>query len=540
MLSMHPLWPYSGARRRLLLRVALSSLLFCAAPPRAGAGELLWFADGRPTPAAQQVVDLLLAATADGLDPRDYQARALAEAIARASGEAELAADALSSLDEALTGALRSYLDDRRFGRVDPRQVGANYAPPHRDLNEADSLLASIAGNRSADETAGGLTEALPEYSQLRTALAGYRRLAAEQAWKRSLPAPPDGRLSPGQKYAGLDLLAERLRLLGDLANGPSLPARYEGRIVEAVKAFQRRHGISADGVVGRETLAQLQVPPAVRVRQIELALERLRWTPLLQAPRVIVVNVPEFALGAYEVHDGQLRSRLAMRVIVGTAGKTQTPIFDAELRFIEFSPYWNVPPSIARGETLPRLRRDPSYFDRQGFEFVDGDGRVVAGFSEAGLDAVQRGQMRIRQRPGAANALGDIKFVFPNSDNIYLHHTPGTHLFRRDRRDFSHGCIRVEAPVELARFVLAGEPEWTEERIVQAMRRGKSATIRLPEPLPVVVAYRTAVFRDGKIHFFPDIYGLDRVLDEALSRRRPPPLPSLASQSAIRSRFWN
>jgi murein L,D-transpeptidase YcbB/YkuD len=232
------------------------------------------------------------------------------------------------------------------------------------------------------------------------------------------------------------------------------------------------------------------------------------------------VVNIPEFALRGYEVRDGRIENRVAMRVIVGAARKTRTPLFDAELRLIEFSPYWNVPPSIAKGETLPRLRRDPGYFNRQGFEFVGGDGRVIGGFSDADLDAVQRGQLRIRQRPGASNALGDIKFVFPNKENIYLHHTPTLPLFKRDRRDFSHGCIRIEAPAALAKFVLADEPEWTEERIAQAMRKGKSATIRLKEPVPVIIGYSTATVREGRVYFFPDIYGHDKILDNALRQR--------------------
>jgi murein L,D-transpeptidase YcbB/YkuD len=221
--------------------------------------------------------------------------------------------------------------------------------------------------------------------------------------------------------------------------------------------------------------------------------------------------------LRAYEIRDGNFEMKVAMNVIVGNASKTRTPIFEAEMQYIEFSPYWNIPPSIIRGETLPKLRRDPAYFDQQGFEFVGRDGKASSSYSEENLDAVQRGEMRIRQRPGARNALGDIKFVFPNSDNIYLHHTPTPQLFKRNRRDFSHGCIRVEAPVELAKFILADEPEWTEERIVQAMTKGKSTTLRLQEPFPVIIAYTTAVVRNGKIHFFPDLYGHDKVLDEAL-----------------------
>jgi L,D-transpeptidase YcbB len=206
--------------------------------------------------------------------------------------------------------------------------------------------------------------------------------------------------------------------------------------------------------------------------------------------------------------------------VIVGKAMNTRTPLFDEDMRFIEFSPYWNVPPSIARAETVPRLRRDPAYFTQQGFEFVASSGQVVTLLSPEHLDAVLHGGWRIRQRPGAQNALGDIKFVFPNRDNIYLHHTPAPQLFERDRRDFSHGCIRVQEPVALAKFVLQDEPSWTEERIRKAMQAGVSSTIALKQPLPVVIAYSTVIAKAGRVYFYPDLYGHDALLDKALRER--------------------
>jgi murein L,D-transpeptidase YcbB/YkuD len=302
----------------------------------------------------------------------------------------------------------------------------------------------------------------------------------------------------------------------------------YEGALVDAVRGFQQRHGLTGDGVIGAATLKQLQMTPAARVRQIELTMERLRWTPLLQGPRMIVINVPEFVLRAYEVEDGRIGVRQTMKVIVGKAMDTRTPLFDEDMRFIEFSPYWNVPPSIARTELVPRLRRDAAYFTRQGFEFVAADGRVSTTLSRGALDAVLAGAQRIRQRPGPENALGDIKFVFPNRDNIYLHHTPATQLFERDRRDFSHGCIRVEQPVALAGFVLRGMPEWTEERIRQAMAAGVSSTLRLTEPVRVLITYGTVLVKGGRIHFYNDIYGYDRLLDAALQRRTLDRLPSV------------
>jgi murein L,D-transpeptidase YcbB/YkuD len=485
----------------------------------AAEGPPRWFAEQRPRVAAQQAVDLLARAASEGLNAGDYNAAWLRDAIERAGSGPVVAEDQVRRIDQALTVAMRRYLADLHGGRIEPQQLGARYSPAASPDFSPDALLDSAIAEDRLPAAVRSVAPALPEYAGLREELARYRNLARHSAWQKNLPPLPAGKLSPGQKYAGIALLGERLRLLGDLPAGHAPPPLYQGPLVDGVKSFQARHAMTPDGVIGKTTFDQLNASPASRVRQIELTLERLRWIPLRQTPRAIVVNLPEFMLRGYELRDGRIETSVAMKVIVGTASKHQTPLFDGEMRLIEFSPYWNVPPSIARGETLPRLRRDPGYFGRQGFEFVGADGRVSGGFSEGALDAVQRGQLRIRQRPGAGNALGDIKFIFPNDDNIYLHHTPSTQLFKRDRRDFSHGCIRVEAPVALARFVLAGDPEWSEERIVKAMRRGKSSTLRLDEPLPVIIAYHTAILRDGRVHFLPDLYGHDARLDQALRR---------------------
>lgn len=517
-----PATPYRRCHRRnfaAISAIGLAITLATVSGLSAATDAPLWFDAEGPRPIAREAVELLAAAPADGLVARDYHADSLHRAVSRAMHGPPLAEDQVTLLDRALTSALRRYLADLHFGRIDPQQIGADYSTPAGTGFDADSLLISAVADDGLGQTVRAAAPSSPQYASLREALARYRELVGSPAWQNPLPSVPGGKLTPGEKYAGTAALAERLRLLGDLPAHSTRPQRYEGPVVEAVRSFQERHALPADGVIGKDTFDQLNVTPATRARQLELALERLRWTPL-PAARAIVVNVPEFVLRGYEAHDGRTGMAARMKVIVGTAGKTPTPLFDAEMRFVEFSPYWNVPPSIAKGETVPRLRRDPGYFDRQGFEFVGGDGRVVAGFSTANLDAVERGQLRIRQRPGASNALGDIKFVFPNKDNIYLHHTPTPQLFKRERRDFSHGCIRVEAPVDLAKFVLADQPQWSEERIVQAMNRGKSATIRLQEPVPVVIAYQTAMVRNGRVHFFPDIYGQDRILDDALRQR--------------------
>lgn len=523
--------------KSLVSRFAGSAALIgclCVGNAMAADGPL-WFEGGRPDAQARQAVELLAAAASHGLEPQDYNARALMQAVKQAVTQAAQGLPpepaTVARLEPALTAAMAHYLADLHQGRIDPRQIHHNFESRRDAFDPQAYLQAAVAQNRLA-EAAQEAAPRLPLYQHLREALAQYREKVNHPAWAQPLPALPGAqrgggaKLAPGQSYAGLALLAQRLAALDDLVPGLPLPPRYEGALVEAVQAFQRRHGLGADGVIGKATLAQLQVTPAARVRQIELMLERLRWTPLTQGPRMIVINLPEFVLRAYEVQDGRITIRQEMKVIVGKALDTRTPLFDEDMRFIEFSPYWNVPISIARAETVPKLRRDPGHFTREGFEFVFTDGRVERALSGGNLDAVLAGKARIRQRPGPQNALGDIKFVFPNRDNIYLHHTPSTQLFGRDRRDFSHGCIRVEEPVALAKFVLEGMPEWSEDRIRQAMDKGQSSTLRLTQPLPVLITYGTTLVKEGRTYFFEDIYGLDRQLDAALRQRaRPQPL---------------
>ena len=492
------------------------------------AATLVWFANGRPLAVARQAVALLIAAPGQGLNAADYDAAALKQAVD--SAEADGLSDTAQAmvLDQKLTAAVLHYLHDLHFGRIDPATIHQRFAQAAKPDFDMRLLLDEALARHRLPEMAAALAPQVPAYERLRGALAEYRRLAADStAWQMPLSALPGatrnraGKLVPGQTWRGVELLAERLKALGDLdADALAVPLFYVEPLVGAVRRFQERHGLPADGVIGKASFAELEVTPAARVHQIELTLERARWTPLLQAKRMIVINIPEFVLRAYEVSEQGVDIREEMKVIVGKALDTRTPLFDEDMRFIEFSPYWNVPPSIAKAELVPKLHVKPGEWDREGYEFVLADGTVQTALNTADLDAVMHGGARIRQRPGERNALGDIKFVFPNTDNIYLHHTPSVGLFERERRDFSHGCIRVERPLALAEFVLKDQPDWTPARISDAMTAGKSATLRLDEPIPVLIAYGTALVKQGRIHFFDDIYGHDRLLDEALRQR--------------------
>lgn len=479
--------------------------------------SLSWFSGNRPLGQTQQAIALLEQAGLQGLNPTDYPAESLAQQLAQADS-GKLDNEQVTQLNDRFTRVMRAYVKDLKNGRVDPASLKQKFNPTLITDEQADILLQNALQQDNLAKLPETINGSIPMYDSLLGVLAHYKTLAGNSAWQTPLPALKGNSLKLGQPYADLAGLHARLEALGDLPSGSAIPAVYDARLEQAVKIFQERHGLEEDGIIGKATLSQLSITPEQRIRQVEINLERLRWTPLTTHSRMIVVNVPEFILRAYNVNMTKVESQIQMRVIVGKAFNTSTPLFDGEMKFIEFSPYWNIPYSIARSETIPHLRRDPGYLNRQGMEFVIGNS-VSTAVSESNINAVLAGKARIRQRPGPRNAMGDIKFIFPNNMSIFLHHTPSVGLFDRSRRDFSHGCIRVEEPVQLAQFILLNQPEWTTTRIKSAMQAGKSNTIKLDEPIPVVLAYSTVVVKNNKTYFFPDIYGQDKLLDQALLR---------------------
>ncbi|MBK8740756.1 MAG: L,D-transpeptidase family protein [Betaproteobacteria bacterium] len=491
-----------------------------------------WTAAGRPSPAAAAAIAQLQSATLRGLAAADYDADWLARE-ARRLDEGTPAERELARFDVSLTLALLHFIADSHAGRV--RLAYANVPPEVRapKFDPVAALRAALAQARVA-AVIDGAEPAFPIYTRLKAALARYRLLA-----EQPLPLLPAlsgkvKKIEPGGAYAGLAELRERLVVTGDLpaASPAPLAGRYESPLVEGVRLFQERHGLEPDGILGRQTIAELNVPLASRVRQIELSMERLRWLPPFPDGPLIAVNIPSFRLWAFDAGPSSTEPALSMRAIVGQAMRTQTPAFVGEMRYVEFNPYWNVPPSIARNEIIPRLRRDPGYFARNDMEFVGPgkDGAIGTTVDEAALAALDAGKIRLRQRPGALNALGAIKFGLPNSDDIYLHSTPAKQLFARSRRDFSHGCIRLEMAEALAQFVLRDQPEWTAARIESEMASGVQRTVRLPNPIPVVIFYTTAIAdHEGRTLFAGDVYRLDQSAERAL-----------AARSAAFNAFWS
>jgi murein L,D-transpeptidase YcbB/YkuD len=485
-----------------------------------GAYLPIWFtAGGARRPAVIDALAALRAAPDRGLAAETYDVDALAREIAAAAMDPVPLA--VARADVGLTRAVLQFLSDLRNGRIRPQVVEPHYRAPAKPAVFVASLRDAVAENRLS-AMIDAAEPSLPLYSRLKQQLARYRLLAAQPLSPLPDLPPKVTKVEPGGAYAGVAALHERLVRVGDLPPAAAAPRadRYGGELVEAVTAFQRRHGLEPDGVLGRQTLAALDVPLAQRVRQIEITLERLRWLPELPARPVITVNIPAFRLLVFADATAPDRPALAMPVIVGRAMRTETPVFIGEMRYLEFSPYWNVPPNILKNELLPTLARDPAYLGRHDMEMVGtrGDRSVTTVVDGATLAALRGGELRLRQRPGARNALGGVKFVLPNTMDIYLHATPARELFARTRRDFSHGCIRVADPMGLTRFVLRDQPEWTDGRIEAAMAAGRTTTVRLTAAVPVVVFYATAIVdSDGRALFLDDVYGHDRELDRAL-----------------------
>lgn len=483
----------------------------------------LWSSHGKPTQEARAVMQLLAAADTFGLQPDDYAAGLLAADVSQLNSSSSQTQ--LRQFDVLLTRASLRFISHVHYGRIDPRAAGFELAAGRNDLDVV-ATVASLAFAPNVAEAVAAVEPPFYHYGLLKAALRFYRLLAANS---RITPLTRGGNrtVHAGDPYMGAPRLRELLIAEGDLRRTDSAAAgglTLDGALVDALKHFQLRHGLTPDGSLGPASFAALSTPMAQRVRQIELTLERWRWLPAFTMPPIIV-NIPEFRLFAFNTTADRTASILQMPVIVGqTYPRKRTPIFVGGLKYVVFRPYWDVPRSITLQEILPALRAHPDYLQRNNFEIVQGerdDSPVVKPTPEA-LAALATGQLRVRQRPGDDNALGLIKFVFPNSHNVYMHSTPANQLFLAAKRAFSHGCIRVSDPVALANYVLqkASTP-WDNARILAAMHNDKPERVELRQSIPVYILYGTAMAtEDGQVQFFDDIYGHDRKLEILLGLR--------------------
>jgi murein L,D-transpeptidase YcbB/YkuD len=464
----------------------------------------IWIEAGAPRPEVEALAAAIARAPEDGLDPAHYDlARVKAlnlepSGIFRKGSSPEQVAEAEARLSFAFVALAR----DLQAGRVEPGKVDKHWFGAAREVDFTKALPATVEKG-GIQETLSGLVPRHPQYVALKQALARYREIAANGGW----PAVPAG---VGESGPGVATLVQRLAATGDLAAPAGASPVFDASVREGLKRFEARHGLPADGRLDKEALAALNVPVADRIRQLELNLERWRWLPEQLGDTHVLVNIPTFHLTAFEGG----KPALEMRVVTGKKD-SPTPIFSDEMQTVVFSPYWNVPAEIAKEETIPAMERDPSYLARNNLEMVRTAG----------------GAVRFRQRPGPGNALGHVKFLFPNNFDVYLHDTPADSLFGRVERDASHGCVRVEKPFELARWVLRQKPEWTPERIKAAMYSGVEKHVALEEKIPVYLVYETAwVEADGRVRFAEDVYGHDAAQVRLLPTSAPPATARVAS----------
>lgn len=483
-----------------------------------------WAQGTEPKPQALALIDVFKDAWKKGLNPEDYDTSRWEERIREL--QSNPSGSGVARFDVALTVCTMRYVSDLHIGRINPQhfKFGLNVEQKKYDL--AELLRDRIMTASSMEAVLDRVEPPFPGYRRTEQALARYIELARADDGEK-LPEVTKA-IDPGQPYAGVARLTRLLRLVGDLPADATVPGdsqTYGGPLVDAVKRFQRRHGLDDDGRLGSATIKQMNVPLQDRVRQLQFTLERWRWLPSEFSSPPIIVNIPDFRL---RVLDENNKVTMDMRVVVGKAMRTQTPVFTRDMTYVVLRPYWNVPPSILRSEIIPAIQRDRGYIARKNFEVATYDGKVVTSgeVSDEVLAQLRAGKLMVRQKPGPANALGLVKLMFPNEYNVYLHSTPSPELFSRSRRDFSHGCIRVEKPAELAAWALRNNPDWTLERVQQAMKSGKDdATVSLVKKIPVFIVYGTALaYENGEVHFSDDIYGHDAQLEAALAKGYPYP----------------
>ena len=458
---------------------------------------------------AQTFLEILRNADSQGLSPADYLVGELPTlpALSSLNGNARIDADA------ELTEAFLRYAYHNRFGKVDPRALDPSWnyarsvsANPYAAL-ERVIAASDLAAQLDAEVGHGAM------YDALRQILARYRSYAAAGGWKT---VPAGATLKPGVTDARVGAVRTRLAAEGFAAPATHDANTFDEGLAAAVREFQTHHGLGADGAIGAKTLAEMNVPASALVDQLRINLERLRWVLVERTPRFIAVNIAGFRV--YYLDDD--RVQWTARAIIGKPYRA-TPIFRADMTYLVINPDWTVPPTILRNDSLPALRRDRSYLDKQRMDVVDRNGRIV---DPSTIDwphvTPKNFPYMLRQRPGPTNSLGRIKFMFPNEHFVFLHDTPSRDLFNRDERAFSSGCIRVEHPFELANLLLKDDPKWTTETLQQAVDSERTQTVSLQRPLPVLILYLTAVAFDGgrDYTFLRDLYDRDAAVLRALN----------------------
>lgn len=498
-----------GKQHPLLMRADFSRVSdFVSQVYRASNFQPIWFVANRSEKNLQDLLSILNNAPSDALKPANYDVDRLKQLMA----EQNLDDNATASYDVALTVSLVRYLHDLRQGQVELRDVQYPVHIAPKPALDVAGLLKQHLASETLPELVAPFEPKARQYLQLKHILSRLRQ-AGDQAGMAEFN--PGKTLRPGDRHSQIDYLRQRLRVMGvlDVANAAGSGKVYDGELVAAVKKAQQQQGLKADGVIGPATAALFNQSSDEKIAQIELAMERARWIPDPTDGPMIVVNIPAFELWAFNSLDDP--NPLNMKVIVGKSPDNQTPVLWEEMKYLEFMPYWNIPKTIFQKEILPKAANNEGYLASQEIELIRHQNSEEKGGGS---------YIRARQRPGKKNPLGRVKFVFPNTADVYLHDTPGRAAFNRPRRDLSHGCVRVSEPEQLAEFVLGDQQGWDKEAIKQAMSAPKNRHVTLKRAVPVLFYYATTfVDHENQLHFYPDIYGQDDQLRNALNKARAP-----------------
>jgi L,D-transpeptidase YcbB len=483
---------------------------------------LSWFRNSELRPDGLALIEALRNANSRGLEPEDYDGPRWTERIAKLGKtppEQELV-----SFDSALTISTMRYIRAVHAGRTNPKEFNFQL-----DMEEGQFSLADFMQTRLVNSS-----DPAAEIQKIEPPFLGYRKLLALLPVYEGYAKKYDGQklqttaktVRPGQPYASLPRLGRFLQAIGDISADAQLDPNatiYEGALVDGVKHYQSRHGESPTGLLDARTINELNTPPDARIRQIKLTLERWRWLPHTFAQPPVVVNLPEYRLRAMN-KDGTVA--FYKNVIIGKAYGHKSPVFQKEIQYVIFRPYWEVTPSIQRGEVVPHIQKDPNYISKHNFQVITANGELVTEnqVTPEVLEGIRTGHLLVRQKPGPTNSLGLVKIIFPNTENVYLHGTDVPELFSQDVRDFSHGCIRVEQPADLVAWVLRNNPGWDLDRVKATMNGDKdNIQINLTTRIPVLIVYGTAtVNEENQIRFFDDIYGYDAALEKALAAGYP------------------
>jgi murein L,D-transpeptidase YcbB/YkuD len=484
--------------------------------------SLGWIQNGRVRPQALAVIETLEKADAKGLEPEDYDGSrwpGRLSTLGQSPSEQELV-----SFDTALTVSAMRYIRAVHAGRANPKEFNFQLDMEDHPLDLADFLRNNVVNANDPAAEIQKSEPAFPGYRKLLGLLPLYEEYARKDDGEKLEVAKKT--VIPGQPYASLPRLGRFLQLIGDIPADTHLDPKatvYQGALVDGVKHYQSRHGENPTGKLDARTINEMNTPAADRIRQIKLTLERWRWLPHSFAQPPVVVNLPEFRLRVMNP-DGTVA--FYKNVIIGKAYGHKSPVFEKEIQYVVFRPYWEVTPSIQRNEIVPNVEKNPKYIADHNFQVITPKGDVVTedAVSPETLQELKAGHLLVRQKPGPTNSLGLVKIIFPNPENVYLHGTDVPELFSQDVRDFSHGCIRVEEPAELVAWVLRNNPGWDLERVKAAMDGGKdNVQVNLATRIPVLIVYGTAaVNEENQIRFFDDIYGYDAELAKALTAGYP------------------